>query len=397
MPDERKPAHLFIMTGEASGDLHAAALVRELRDLVPDVRVTAVGGAHLQAVGAELLARIEDFTAFGLVEPLLKIRQLLATLRAILRLVARDRPDLVLLVDFPDFNMILGGRLRARGVPMVYYISPQIWAWRGGRAKKLARLVRKMLCFFPFEEPLYRAVGLDCECVGHPLVDTVRPTRSRRQIREELGLGAEDQLLVWLPGSRPFEINQFVPLFRDAARELTRGRPHLHFALGLASTISEEAVRAHLPGDAPPFHILADRTYDLVHACDFAVVASGTATLECALLERPLLVVGAVNPITYHLGMLFTQLPYFALVNHLAGRQVVPELIQYDATPRAVADIAGAMLDDVELRRALVEEIRAATANLGPPGAASRAAAAVAGVLAELGVCERAPEAEAHA
>ncbi len=388
MATERPPAHLFIMTGEASGDLHAAALVRELRESVPTLRVTAVGGPHLESVGATLIARIEDFTAFGLVEPLAKIRQLFATLFAILRLVDADRPDLALLVDFPDFNMILGGRLRARGVPMVYYISPQIWAWRSGRAKKLARLVRKMICFFPWEEPLYRAVGLDCAYVGHPLVESVRPTRTRRQTREELGVGEHDRLVAFLPGSRPFEIDRFVPLYQEAARILAETRPHLRFCLARAPTIAEDAVRRHLREDAPPMHVMADRTYDVLHACDFAVVASGTATLECALLERPMLVVGAVHALTYRVGMLFSHLPYFALVNHLAGRQIVPELIQDDATPAAIADVTGMFLDDEELCQALVQDIREATSGLGPPGAASRAAHAVAEVLVEVGACE---------
>ena len=385
-----RPVHLFIMTGEASGDLHAAALVRELRHLIPDLRVSAVGGAHLESVGATLLARIEDFTAIGLIEPLMKLRQLFATLFAILRLVDRDRPDLAVLVDFPDFNMILAGRLRARRLPAVYYISPQIWAWRAGRAKKLARLVRKMICFFPWEEPLYRAVGLDCECVGHPLAETVRPTRSKRLTREDFGVGPHDPVVALLPGSRPGEIARFVPLYCAVIRHLRDTHPKLTFWMALASTISEEQVRAHFPADAPPMRLVRDRTYDVLHASDFAIVATGTATLECALLERPMLVVGALHPITYRIGMLFSQSPYFALVNHLAGRQVVPELIQAEATPERVADITRCFLDDDDLRAGLVHDIREATSNLGPPGAAARAANAVAEVLAEVRADEHA-------
>jgi len=385
-----KRPHVFIMTGEASGDLHAANLVRALHDYVPDVRVSAVGGSHLDAVGAELLARIEDFTAFGLIEPLAKLRELFATLFAILRFVDRDRPDLVILVDFPDFNMILARRLRARGITMVYYISPQIWAWRSGRAKTLAKLVRRMICFFPWEQPLYEAVGLPCNWVGHPFVDSVRPTQTRRQTRAEFGVGGASPVVAFLPGSRPFEIANFVPVFAQAAKEMLRIQPDLQFWLAIAPTLTEEAIRGHLPADCPPLRLVCDRTYDLVFGSDFAVVASGTATLETALLERPMLVVGAVNPITYRVGLLLSRLPYFALVNHLAGRQVVPELIQDDVTPETIADIVCGCLSDEKLRDTMVQDIRSATSNLGQPGAAQRAAKVVAQVLTEIGACEAA-------
>lgn len=388
MVEGSKPPHVFIMTGEASGDLHAASLVRELRDYVPTVRVSAVGGAHLESVGADLVDRIEEFTAFGLWEPLAKIRELFRTLRRVLRHCDTDRPDLVILVDFPDFNMILARRLRARGVPMVYFISPQIWAWRPGRSKTLAKLVRKMLCFFPWEEPLYHAVGLDCEWVGHPLLDTVRPSQSRRQTRLEFGYDPDEPIIAFLPGSRPFEIAHFVPLYCAAAKRLLARQPDLRFWLALASTISEAQVREHMPADAPPMRLVGGRTYDVVHASDFVVVATGTATLECALLERPMLVVAAVNWLTYRVGMMFTQLPYYALPNHLAGRQIVPEIVQEDTTPEAVAGIVSGFLEDPTLCEAMVSDIRDATANLGTPGAAARAAKAVAAVLVEVGACE---------
>lgn len=378
------------MTGEASGDLHAGSLVRELRTLVPDLRVSAVGGSHLEAAGAELVDRIEHFTAFGLLEPLMKLRELIRTLRRVLRLVDEQQPALVVLVDFPDFNMILAGRLRARGVPVVYYISPQIWAWRPGRAKKLARLVRKMICFFPWEEPLYQAVGLDATWVGHPLVDAVRPSHTRPQMRGDLGVPQADTLIALLPGSRPFEIARFVPLYCAAAAQMLAARPDLKFCLAIASTISEAEVRAHMSPDAPPILLVKDRAYDVVHASDFAIVATGTATLETALLERPMLVVGAVNALTYRVGLMFTNLPYFALVNHLAGRQIVPELIQGDCTPDAVTRITLGFLADPSLMESMVQDIREATGNLGEPGAAGRAARAVADVLVELGAVEAA-------
>jgi lipid-A-disaccharide synthase len=278
-------------------------------------------------------------------------------------------------IDYPDFNLRLAERAHTHGIPIIYYISPQVWAWRKGRIRTLARLVRRMIVIFPFEEEIYRACGVPVTYVGHPLVDRVRATAGREAIRARLGIEPGATLVGLLPGSRRGEIARILPPMLDAKRRLA-GRREIRWVLAVAPGFSVE----DLPEAARADHaltILSGQTYDVMAAADLLVTASGTATAEAALLAAPMIVVYRMHPVTWELARRLVKVPHIAMANLLAGRRLVPELLQGEVNgPRLAAEISG-LLGDPEQLRAMREGLRAAAARLGPGGAPERAAAAI--------------------
>ncbi len=373
------PARILFSAGEASGELYAAELLRHLRLGDPRVEGFGLGGDRLAGQGARLLFHIRDLAVVGLVEVLRHLRRLRGIFAAVLAEVDRQRPDLAVLVDYPDFNLRLARELHRRGVPVVYYVSPQLWAWRGGRMRQVQAHVRRMLVIFPFEEPLYRAAGVPVTFVGHPLVGLVQPPDDRAGFLREAGLDPGRPVLAVLPGSRPGEIAHNLPVLAQALRLLRERRPDVQPLLAQAPALDPALLRRHLAG--LEVASVTGRATAVLAAAQAALVASGTATVETALVGTPMAVVYRVSPISYFLGRRFVRLSHFAMVNLIAGRQVVTELIQRDFTPERVRDEALRLLaggPDVERMRADLAEVRA---RLGGPGASARAAEAVAAEL----------------
>ncbi len=373
--------NVLLVAGEASGDMHGADLVAALRARVPGVRVRGIGGAQLRAAGMETLVDTTEVATMGLMEARERLGAVLRAYRTMRRLVRRERPDLLILIDFAEFNLALAGVAHRAGVPVLYYISPQVWAWRRGRVRKIARRVDRLAMVFPFEAALYAGTGLRADFVGHPLLDRVRPTRDRDATYAALGLDPAKRLVALLPGSRRKEMDLLLPILAEAARRLAE-RGDCQCVLALADTLSADEVAVTMRGRELAARVVAGDTYNLVHASDVVLVASGTATLETALLERPMVIVYRVTPLTFALARRLVSVPFIGMPNLIAGRGVVPELIQDDVTPERVVAEAARFLDDpayATATRAALGELRHA---LGDGGAAGRAAAIAAEMLA---------------
>lgn len=366
---------LLVSCGEPSGDLYGAELVRHLRVRLPALDVFGLGGDHMHAAGARLHAHVRELAVVGLVEVLRHLPRFRAIFHALLAEVERNPPDAAVLVDYPDFNLRLAAALHRRGVPVVYYVSPQLWAWRAGRMRHIRRSVARMLVIFPFEERLYREAGVPVTFVGHPLVDTVRPEPDRASFLRARGLDPARPTLAVLPGSRPKELAHNLPALLGALRLIAAARPDVQPVLALAPSLERGPVDA-LVG-ALPLHVVAGHTHAVVSTAAAALVASGTATVETALLDTPMVVVYRLSPLTYALGRPFVRVSHFAMVNLIAGRSIVPELIQSDFTPERVAAEALALLNEPERAARMRADLATVRAALGAPGASERAAAEV--------------------
>ena len=370
---------LLISCGEASGDLYGAELVRELRKRVRDLDVLGLGGDRLQSEGASLLAHAKDLAVVGLLEVLSHLRDLRAVFRRVVQEVDRRPPDAAVLVDYPDFNLRLARALRERGVPVVYYVSPQLWAWRRGRMDAIRRTVARMIVIFPFEEELYRQAGVPVTFVGHPLVSLVEPAPDRDAFLRERGLDPARPVVALLPGSREKEVAHNLPPMAAAVEALGALRPDVQFLAAAAPALDARALRAGL--GSRPVAVVQDRTHAVLSTATAAVVASGTATVEAALLGTPMVVVYRLSPWTYRLGRRLVRVPYYAMVNLIAGRRIVPELIQSDFTPARVAAEVLPLLADTAARREMVTGLGEVREKLGSAGASGRAAEAVAPFL----------------
>jgi lipid-A-disaccharide synthase len=367
-------ARVLMIAGEASGDLHGADLLRALRARIPQLEVFGIGGAGLRAAGMQTMVDAGEVATVGVVEAASHVRQLFGVYRVLVRRLREDPPDLCILIDFPEFNLRLARAAKRAGVPVLYYIGPQVWAWRRGRVRTIARRVDRLAVVFPFEPALYSGRECAVEFVGHPLLDRVAATRSREATRAAHGFAADRPLVLLLPGSRRSEIELILPAMLDAVRELATD-PSRQFVLGLAPTVSREAVETLVAQAGVQVPVVGGETYDLMAAADLAVVASGTATLECALLECPMVVVYRVKRLTYALArMLVRGVRHIAMPNIVAGREIVPELIQDRADAQRIAATARDILETPGRRAGMIKDLRDVRAQLGRGGAAARAA-----------------------
>jgi lipid-A-disaccharide synthase len=364
-----------VSAGESSGELYGAELVRHLRSDVRELDVFGLGGDRLREQGARLVAHVRELAVVGLLEVVRHLRRLRGVFRQVLDDVERQPPDLAVLIDYPDFNLRLARALRERGVRVVYYVSPQLWAWRKGRIRTMRKTVERVLVIFPFEEELYRNAGIPVTFVGHPLVDLVQPVADRAGALASLGLRPERPVVAVLPGSRPQEVSHNLPPLAGALKRLLAQRPDVQIVLAVAPALDAAALSAPLAG--LPIHAVKGQTTRVLGAATLGLVASGTATVEAALVGTPIVVVYRLSAWTYALGRPFVKVPHFAMVNLIAGRTVVPERIQRDFTPERVAADAVALLEDAERRAEVKASLAEVRVRLGRPGASARAARAV--------------------
>ena len=375
VPERRR---LLISSGEPSGELYGALLLRELRPLLPPFEAFGLGGDELSAQGVRLVAHVRDLAVVGLLEVLRHLPRLRRVLRSVLDEVDRDPPALAVLIDYAGFHLRLARELARRQIPVVYYVSPQVWAWRSGRLRTIRETVERMLVLFPFEPKVYEDAGVPVTFVGHPLVDRLAPPTDRAAARVALGVDPARPVVAVLPGSRTGEVAYNLPPLLGAIRILAARRPDLQFVLAAAPSLAHAALESALAG--LPVRIVSGRAAEVLSAAELGLVASGTATVEAALVGMPMIVVYRLSPITYALGKPFVNVPHYAMANLIAGRRLVPEIIQRDFTPERVAGEAMRLLDDpaaLDVIRAGLAEVRE---RLGGPGASRRAAAAVAGV-----------------
>ena len=362
---------ILLVAGEASGDLRGAELVRELRKRVPDVEVNGVGGERLRAAGMDVTVPASDLSIMGLTEVVSRLSVVLRSYRRLrAEILGRGpggrKPDLVLLIDFPDFNLRLAAVAKRAGVPVFYYVSPQVWAWRRYRIRTLARRVDRLAVVFPFEEELYRGLA-DVTFVGHPALETVRATRSRAEVRDALGVADDRPFVALLPGSRGAEIRELLPPMREALTQI--GRP-----VAAAVALADESLRSLVEELAPDLPIVSGQTYDLVAAADVVLVASGSASLETALLGRPMVICYRLSGLSYAVARALVRVPYIGMPNLILEKGAVPELIQDDVTPARIAAEVRSILEDSGRATSIVDDLRQVRELLGEPGAAGRAA-----------------------
>ncbi|NMG75024.1 lipid-A-disaccharide synthase [Aromatoleum diolicum] len=340
---------IAMVAGEASGDLLASHLIRALKQQMPDAEFFGIGGPKMQAEGFNALWSCERLAVHGYVDALKRYRELSGIRRSMLRRVRRERPDAFIGVDAPDFNLWLEGKIRSSGIPAIHFVSPSIWAWRGGRIKGIARSVSHMLCLFPFEPALYEKAGIPVSYVGHPLADVFPLQPNRSAARELLGLSDCPRVIALLPGSRQSEVGNLAPIYIATARILAERHPDISFVVPLATRetrlLFAEALRVADAEDLP-IRMLFGHAVDAMTAADAVLVASGTASLEAALLKRPMVISYRMGKWQYRLMKRMAYLPWVGLPNILCNESVVPELLQDDATPEALADALDRWLSD---------------------------------------------------
>ena len=376
---------IFIVAGEASGDLHGADLTRALVTLDPEVTVVGMGGEQMRRAGVRLLIDAGDLAPVGVTDVLPRLSALWRAFWQLRRSLGAEHPNLLLLIDFPDFNMLLARASRRIGIPVLYYVSPQVWAWRRGRIRTLKRLVEKMLVIFPFEEAVYREAGVPVAFVGHPMLDRLCEVPSREEARRGLGCGESDLIVGLLPGSREGEVRQQLPVLKESVAHIARTAPEIQFLLAVAGSLPQRLVETLLQGSNSRIRLVQGQTYQVMRAADLLITASGTATLEAGLLGTPMIIVYRVSQITWWVGRLLVDVPFVGMVNLVSGTQVVPELLQRDFTPERVAKTALELLHSPGGLGAIRQRLQEVRGRLGEEGASLRAAQEVLKTLQETG------------
>jgi lipid-A-disaccharide synthase len=377
---------ILIMSGEASGDLHGANLAREIRKQDPSIALYGVGSKQMREAGVHLLADASEIAVVGITAVLTHIRAIYRVYARIKEFLRRERPELLILIDFPDFNIMLGKAAKKFGIPVLYYISPQVWVWRKGRIKTIARLVKAIIVIFPFEVPLYKQAGVDVRFVGHPLIDVVRSDLTMVQARSVLNLDAKQRTIALMPGSRKSEIAHLLPDMLAAAKILLSRFQDLQFVLPVAPTLDRGLIDTFIKQGNVPVRVVEGRAYDVLRASDAAIVTSGTATLETGLMAVPMVIVYRISALNYFiLTKLVRGVESVGLVNIVAGKRIAPELIQKECRPENIAKAIEVLLRDPVYAQQNRDELISMRARLGDAGASTRAAAVVLEMLAAIG------------
>ncbi len=363
-----KAVRICIISGEDSGDFHGANLALAIRDILPGVHIDGVGGSRMAAAGVSLLFSSSQLSVVGITEVIGRIPAIVKARSRINTYLKRLRPDLVVLVDFPDFNLnLVAPHVKKLGITLVYYISPQLWAWRQGRIKKIRALVDRMLVILPFEQDFYRQNGVPVCYTGHPLVDEFAEFKILPR--------SQRPYIALLPGSRPTEVKRLLPIMLDAAILIRENRPEQEFVLPLAPSLDEDFLREIIPADLRAWVTLVRKPLSAsLRDAFFAIVASGTATLEAALAEVPMAVVYRVEKLSYLIGKRLISVPYISLVNLIAGSEVVPELIQDDVDAQNICQRVHEIIDHQDKFEQVVQDLKEVKSLLGPVGGAERAA-----------------------
>ncbi len=375
---------ILIVAGERSGDIFGAGLARALVARLPGAEFFGCGGDAMRQAGVNTVVDAHTIAIAGITEVVKGIPRVYRAFHQLLEEVDHRHAQLAILIDFPDFNLRLAKRLKKRRIPVVYFVSPQVWAWRKGRVQKLKKRISKMIVIFDFEEEIYKNAGVPVEYVGHPLIDRVRPHQAREEFFAKVGLDSSVQTIALLPGSRQSEVSANLPVMLKAATRLTVRRK-LQFVLAIAPTIDPHWLETTLlecyVGRAT-VRTAVHATYDALQHAEVTVVASGTATLEAALRERPMVVVYRVSALTWLVGKILVNVPYYSMVNILAGRELVPELMQGNFNPVNLATQVEYLLDHPEARQEMIKGYQAVKKRMGNGGALERAAEGIVAVLA---------------
>lgn len=370
-----QPPRIMIVSGEASGDLHGARLIEALKQLLPDIYVCGMGGVELRRQGVDILYDAAKMAVVGIIEVIAHLKDIRKAQNILFNDLLNNRPQLLILIDYPDFNLLLAKKAKKLGIPVFYYISPQVWAWRSGRVKTIRRLVDKMAVILPFEKQFYKNRGVNVEYVGHPLMDSVSTSQSREEFRIHNSIPEDSIVVGILPGSRKKEIRTMLPLFLEAAAMLAKRHPGITFVLPQASSIKQEDLDSGGLADSTiAVKVITEDRYNLMAACDLVMAASGTVTLELAILNIPMVVSYRMSSLTYLLGRRLIKVDYASLVNLVAGKEVVPELLQENATPENIAEAMEKIWPGQQERETMLAGLSSVRERLGHGGASKKAA-----------------------
>src|ERR1700681_256700 len=372
------PTQILISAGEASGDMYAAHLATALRARA-DVHLYGMGGPRMREAGVELVSDCAEVSLVGIVEIAKKLPALNRVWKRLLSETAQRKPRFAILTDFPGFHLRLARALNRQGIQNIYFVCPQFWAWRPWRANLVRRRFVRGLCIFPFEEEWYRSRGVKADFIGHPLVGNVAAERPRVEFAAACGLDANMPIVALLPGSRSGEIAHHMPTLMQACRLIQKDRK-AQFVLALAPGVKRPQIEQYLTTEVF-MNVVEDATYDALGAADLSIVSSGTATVEAALMDAPMIVVYRLAPATAAVARWLVRTPVFAMVNLIAGKRVVPELVQEEFTPERLASEAIRLLDSPDARAEMRRGLAEVREKLGPPGAVERAADIIAGML----------------
>ncbi len=358
---------ILFVAGEASGDLHAGAVAQQLATHNPDLHLAGVGGGHMERAGVEIIHHYSDLAVMGFVEVLKHIPKHAFLLKRLTARMKRGNVAAVVLIDYPGFNMKVAQAARDHGIPVVYYVTPQVWAWGAGRLPKLEKLITKAAVILPFEEALLREHGIDATFVGHPLLDRATNLPTKSEARRKLGLSDDDEVLVLFPGSREQEIARHWKDFIATGKEMVRRRPNLKVIVSGAPTID-------LVKEQSPFPVKHGASFDVLRAADIGLCKSGTTTLEAAIAECPMALGYRTGALSYMIARRVVKIPYIGLVNVVAGREVAHEFVQDDLKPNAIADELERLLFDQRYRTSVISGLHEVRDKLGEPGASVRVA-----------------------
>jgi lipid-A-disaccharide synthase len=366
---------ILLVTGEASGDLHGSHLVKHLKRRDPSLRIYGIGGEELRKAGMEILFHAQELSVVGIVEVCARLPQIVKAFQTLKREIVSAPPDLLILIDYPDFNMRIAAVARKHGVPVLYYISPQIWAWRQNRVKKIARLVDQMAVVFPFEAPFYEQHGVPVQFVGHPLMDREVPVMDTQALLQQFAMKSQWPIVGLLPGSRKSEIDRLLPVMLGSAVLIQKEFPEAQFIIPVAPGIREEDIKERAMRHGLAVTLVKEQLHQALHICHLVLVASGTATLETALMKKPMIIMYRIALLTYLVGRLMIRVPTIGLANIVAGRKIVPELIQEDASPQKIFQEVVLLLKDPQRMTAMEQELARVGELLGSAGASERVAA----------------------
>lgn len=372
------PKKILIVAGEPSGDLYASILAKDLKRIIPDLEFLGLGGSLSKDAGVETVFDISKLALIGVIEVLKNIFAVRKAYDAVLKRVDSTKIDLAILVDYPGFNLRLAKALNKRFIPVVYYISPQVWAWGTGRINRIKKYVRKIIVFFKFEEDLYKKHDINVEFVGHPLLDIVKTTLPKETVLKKYNLSKDKITIALLPGSRELEAKLLLPIMISSCRIIdSKLNTKMQFVIAkhkdLPANLYEEVIR----NSRLDMRLADSDTYNILSIADFAIVASGTATLESAIIGVPFIIVYKVNFVTFLLFKIVSKTPFLGLVNIIARKMVVPELLQFDVTPEKVAEKTIEILTDEKKKTSMLEDLKSVKSSLGTPGASERAASAI--------------------
>ena len=371
---DKKKRRIMIVAGEASGDIYGAEVARETGKLMPEAEFFGIGGARMREAGVTTLVDSADMAVVGLVEVLKHFDVISSAFFKLKKILLESPPDLLILIDYPGFNMRLAKVARKAGVQVLYYISPQIWAWRQGRVRKIARLVDHMAVILPFEEEFYKKADVSVSFVGHPMVDIVNVTIDKAAAAASFNLPPEGRIVGLFPGSRKNEIEKLLPTIISSAVKLQQRFPDAHFVLPLASTLSETDILPQITAAGLHVTIVKERIHELIRACDAIISVSGTVTLEIALTGTPMVIIYKLSPLTFQLARRLVKVDNIGLCNIVAGETVVQELIQDDANPEKISAEIGRLLADTAYNNDIRQKLANVRARLGKGGASANVA-----------------------